>query len=296
MEEIGFHVAKRDDYQELTRWLVRVSQAPEQHCLHTWSGQRATGLQQQLQGYLDDAELCYVLGFCDGRLVGAMGAEYDEELGRGWLHGPHVTAGDWDSIATELFTRILSELPLKIQQFDAFLNVENTRARRFYGRQGFAEREHLNHEFWLAPSERVVSHEGGCIPIGGEQETSFKELYGALFPRAYYGADRVLQMESHQVLVLAEGARVLGFAVVSVEESEVGEVQFLGVREDSRRRGYGRRLLLSAVDWLLDVTGVSRITLNVGDELVHARSLYESAGFRLRFTGIGATRRGGSER
>ncbi|NIV30620.1 MAG: hypothetical protein GWN58_14315, partial [Anaerolineae bacterium] len=76
------------------------------------------------------------------------------------------------------------------------------------------EREHLNHDFWLLPGDRVVAGERGCVPIGEEQEASFKELYRALFPRAYYGADRVLQMESHQVLVLAEGARVLGFAVV----------------------------------------------------------------------------------
>jgi hypothetical protein len=35
---------------------------------------------------------------------------------------------------------------------------------------------------------------------------------------------------------------------------------------------------------------VPRVTLNVGDELVHAQELYESAGFRLRFTGVGLER------
>jgi ribosomal protein S18 acetylase RimI-like enzyme len=295
MEEIDFQVAKREDYQELTRWLVRVSQAPEQHCLHTWSGQSSAGLRQQLLGYLDDSELCYLLALHDGRLAGAMGAEYDEELGRGWLHGPHVFAGDWDPIAAELFGRLLAELPSKIQQFDVFLNVENKRARRFYARRGFEEREHASHDFWLVPGDRIPAGERGCVPIGEEQEASFKQLYAALFPTAYYSADRVLQMESHRVFVAAEGARVLGFAVTSVEEGDAGEVQFLGVREDCRRQGYGRRLLLSAVEWLLDVAGVSRVTLNVGDELVQARGLYESVGFRLRFTGIGVRRGGGAK-
>jgi GNAT superfamily N-acetyltransferase len=80
----------------------------------------------------------------------------------------------------------------------------------------------------------------------------------------------------------------LGFAVVSVEgdESE-GELQFFGVREDSRRKGYGRKLLLSAIDWLLDNAGVAQVCLNVGEDLVHARDLYESVGFWLRFTGVG---------
>ncbi|NIV30621.1 MAG: hypothetical protein GWN58_14320, partial [Anaerolineae bacterium] len=116
MEEIIYRAAERDGYGELAEWLVRVSQPPEQHCLLTWSGQSAAGLQQQLLGYLDDSELCYVLAFHDGRLVGAIGAEYDEELGRGWLHGPHVTAKDWEPIAEELVTRLLAELPSSIEQ------------------------------------------------------------------------------------------------------------------------------------------------------------------------------------
>jgi GNAT superfamily N-acetyltransferase len=293
MEEIMFRVAQRDEYRDLAEWLVQVSQAPEQHCLHTWSGQSAEGLQQQLLGYWDESELCYVLAQRDGRLVGAMGAEYDEELGRGWLHGPHVVAENWGPVAAALFTRLLVALPASIEQLHAFLNVENKRGRRFYAQQGFAEREHLNYEFWLAPVDRVVSEDGDCFPISKEQEASFMQLYEALFPRAYYSADRVLQMESHQVLVLAEGGQVLGFAVATTEDGEAGEIQFLGVREDCRRQGYGRRLLLSAIDWLLDSAGVSRVSLNVGEELVHARGLYESVGFRLRFTGVGLMRKPG---
>jgi hypothetical protein len=46
-------------------------------------------------------------------------------------------------------------------------------------------------------------------------------------------------------------------------------------------------LLLSAIDWLVDQAGVSGICLNVGEELAHARSLYERVGFRLRYAGIG---------
>jgi GNAT superfamily N-acetyltransferase len=290
MEDVIFRVAQRDDYRELAEWLVQMSQAPEQHCLHTWSGQSAEGLQQQLLSYWDESELCYIMALRDGQLVGAMGSECDEGLKRGWLHGPHVAARDWGLIAAELFTRLLAELPTCIGQLDAYLNVENARGRRFYARQGFKEREHLNYDFWLTPDERVVSGDRGCVLLGKEHETSFKQLYEALFPAAYYSAERVTHMigRSHQVLVAAEGDEVLGFAVVSTEGNEsVGEIQFFGVREDSRCQGYGGRLLLSAIDWLLDRAGVSRVCLNVGEELVHVRGLYENVGFRLQFTGVG---------
>jgi len=290
MEDITFQVAQRDDYGGLADWLVQMSQVPEQHCLHTWSGQTAKELQQQLLSYWHDSELYYVMALRDGRLAGAMGSEYDEGLERGWLHGPHVATGDWDLIAGELFTRLLSALPACIGQLGAYLNVENAWGRRFYVQQGFKEREHLNYDFWLTPEDRVVSGDEGCLLLGRKHETSFKQLYKALFPAAYYSAERVIHMvgHSHQVLVVAEGEEVLGFVVVSTEGSEsAGEIQFFGVREDRRRQGYGRRLLLSAIDWLLDRAGVSWVYLNVGEELVHARHLYESAGFRLRFTGIG---------
>jgi GNAT superfamily N-acetyltransferase len=290
MEEIILRAAQREDYQELAEWLVQVSQAPEQHCLHTWSGQSAEGLQQQLLGYWDESELRYVLALRGDQLVGAMGSEYDEGLERGWLHGPHVAAEDWGLVAVELFTRLMAELPTCIGQLDAYLNVENARGRRFYAQQGFKERENLNYEFCLTPEERIVSGERGYTLLGKEHETSFTQWYEALFPAAYYSADRVLQMmgQSHQVLVVAEGEEVLGFAVVSAEGGEsAGEIQFFGVREDSRRQGYGRRLLLSAIDWLLDSAGVSRVCLNVGEELVHAQGLYVSVGFRPRFIGVG---------
>jgi ribosomal protein S18 acetylase RimI-like enzyme len=296
MEDLTFQVAQRDDYRGLVEWLVQMSQAPNQHCLHTWSGQNANELHQQLLSYWDESELCYVMALGDGQLVGAMGSEYDEGLERGWLHGPHVATKDWELIAGELFTRLLAALPACIGQLDAYLNADNARGRRFYAQQGFREREHLNYEFWLTPEERAVSGDQGCRLLGKEHETSFKQLYEALFPAAYYSAGRVIQMvgQTHQVLVVAEREEVLGFVVVSAEGSEsAGEIQFFGVREDRRRQGYGRRLLLSAIDWLFDRAGVSWVCLNVGEELVQARCLYESVGFRLRFTGagLGKTRR-----
>ncbi len=84
---------------------------PTQHCLHTWVSGSAAELEQQLLSYLDDGELCYVLELRNGCLVGAMGSEYDEGLGHGWLHGPHAVAEQWDEIAAGLFARLRSALP-----------------------------------------------------------------------------------------------------------------------------------------------------------------------------------------
>jgi ribosomal protein S18 acetylase RimI-like enzyme len=291
MGKITFQVVHAEDYRELATWLVTMSEAPERQCLHTWSGESPEGLQERLLGYHFDCELLYYMALRNGNLVGAMGSEYDEELMRAWLHGPHAVEEGWEKIAGELYTRLCDHMRPGIKQWDAFLNVEYTRGRRFYSERGFDEMAHLNYEFWLEPERRVISGERGAELLREDQRVSFKRLYGAHFPGGYYSADRIIGMtgRSHQVLVIADGHDVLGYAVVSAEGGAggLGELQFLGVREDCRGKGHGRRLLLTAVDWLLDGIGVSRISLNVNEELVGARSLYESVGFRLRFTGIG---------
>ena len=78
-----FRVAQQDNYQKLARWIVGMSCLPEQHCLHSWSGESADVLYRELLSYLAALELCYLIAFQDGQLVGAMGCEYDSELGRG---------------------------------------------------------------------------------------------------------------------------------------------------------------------------------------------------------------------
>jgi ribosomal protein S18 acetylase RimI-like enzyme len=290
MERLLYRVAQRDHYQELAEWLVHISRSPERHCLHSWSGQNSDALWQQLLSYLDDAELCYIIAHRNSTMVGAMGSEYDEELGRGWLHGPHVMNEIWDDIASELYTRLLKEIPACITQLDAYLNIANVRGRRFYARRGFKERESLSHEFWLTTDDRAVSSDRSYTLLDERHEASFIRLFDTLFPTAYYSGQRILRMlgGSHQVLVVADEGEVLGFAVVSIEKNlSMGEIQFLGVREDCRGRDYGKSLLLMTIDWLLDSVGVSRVSLSVGEELIHARSLYESVGFKLQFTGVG---------
>jgi ribosomal protein S18 acetylase RimI-like enzyme len=298
LETITFRAANLDDLPGLASWIVELSQTPRQHCLHSWSSGDPDALAQQLSKYLSESELLYVVAQRGAEVVGAMGCEYDSELGRGWLHGPHVALPEWDVLADELFARVLDGLPESITTLDAYLNTENGRGRAFYRRQGFEESLGLSHDFRLTRNEEVPPDESPCVPVEKRHEASFLELFAALFPKAYYSGQRILRMigESHQAFVATDGEEVLGFSVVAVDEGRTtAEVEFVGVREDCRGRGLGKRLLVTAVHWLVDVAHVSEVGLNVRDELADARRLYESVGFDLRFSGVGMRRELGQQ-
>ena len=234
--------------------------------------------------------ISHVLAFQGENLVGAMGCEYDEELHRGWLHGPHAKIDDWDSLAEDLFVRVVEALPPSVTILDAYPNTANTRAVDFYGRHGFSEVGGVSHVYGLTSESRVASRAAPCVRLQKCHEPSFLELYHTLFLNAYYSGRRVLSMigSSYRVFVISEGVDVLGFAAGSANEgSKSGEVQFVGVREDRRGKGLGRRLLCAVVDWLFDGAAVSEVTLNVHQDVPHARSLYESVGFTRRYSGLG---------
>ena len=93
--------------------------------------------------------ISHVLAFQGENLVGAMGCEYDEELHRGWLHGPHAKIDDWDSLAEDLFVRVVEALPPSVTILDAYPNTANTRAVDFYGRHGFVEVGGVSHVYGL---------------------------------------------------------------------------------------------------------------------------------------------------
>jgi len=152
MQNITVEIASKENFAELADWLVAVGQAPQQQCLHTWSGGTVDALRQEMLGYWKDGELVYVLAHQNEHLMGAMGSEFDVQLQRAWLRGPHVVAQDWEAPAGLLFTRLLQVLLEVIHRMDAYLNIENRRGRQFYIRQEFKEDARLNYDFWLEPA------------------------------------------------------------------------------------------------------------------------------------------------
>lgn len=298
MTDKALHIkpVKEDEFLILANWIIETNRSPEWQCLHSWSGQSAAELRDQLRRDWEAGELCYLIALEGGKWVGSIGAEYDLELGRAWIHGPHSIPGMWSRIALTLYESLTEDFPAGITRRDVFLNIENGRAQRFYAAQGFQQRPTLSFEYCLQSEARPEPGTELLDSLTGANFESFKKLFLALFPIAYYSPERIRQMDgdSHRVFIILEADIVQGFVTLSLNRgSASGEIQFLGIRDECRGMGYGRRLLLAAVDWLIDQEGKSLVCLNVNDENDPAIALYETLGFELLYTGVGLSKLSG---
>ena len=140
-----------------------------------------------------------------------------------------------------------------------------------------------------APWNRSRRNWSACDSLDPLHAQQFVALHDSVFPRTYATGQRILDKldDAHRVFVHAEGDEVQGYAYAAIEEeSGDGSVEFIGVREDARGKGLGRKLLQTALHWLFEVKQVPQATLVVNDDLTNARALYESVGFRLKYTGV----------
>jgi GNAT superfamily N-acetyltransferase len=287
MNTIEIIKARREDFPAIARLMAGQNGIAEFQCIH--SGEGYESILQTMVKWDEISEICFAIAVQNGHLVGVLGCEFDEELGRGWLWGPFVLTSAWEELAGALLEKLLALLPTAIRRLDFFLNQANQRAYRFYLEHGF--REPKKSHVYVAPRPQAppVFLEP-CSPLPAAQSEPFRVLHDTIFPRTYYTGQDILDQldDDHCVYVCAHGEDLLGYVYAILDESAEGYVEFLGVRADARGRGLGKRLLLTALNWLFEVKKVSEVGLTVSDEQINARSLYEMVGFRIRYTGVSA--------
>ncbi len=126
MEADCIRLATANDLRATGALVAESCSEPAAHCLHSWSGESSDEVAVELAEIHARGELVYALAESAGGLLGAYGCEYDRELGRGWLLGPHARQ-DWDSVGSRLHGPLRAALPPGITRLTAFLNVANER-------------------------------------------------------------------------------------------------------------------------------------------------------------------------
>ncbi len=290
MTDPDFRILGYKDIPDLVNFIIPICIKPAQHCIHSWAGDEVDELISDLRKLHSDGELIYSGIYKDNRLTAALGCEFEVELGRGWLLGPHSISGDYSKIPA-LFTYLRTSLPEKISIFDSFPNLANTGSQKFYLSQGFAERDHNTHQYVLRRKDFCPSDsEYKFADFSPEFKPSFKYLYNKLFPNTYYSANRIIELngQRHQIFLNTVDGETAAFVIANRSEDKTrGEIDFLGVAEKYRKTGIGSGLLSKAVAWVFSDLSVKVISLTVNDNLSGARSLYAKHGFKLKYSGVG---------
>ncbi len=290
MDNITIKQAKAEYFETISKLIAEQNKSPEIHCIQSDTGADSQSIQNEMVRLAAEDGICFMTAFQNGDLIGSLGCELDQELGRGWTRGPFIISktDEWEGVASALLEGLQNTLPSTIHWLDSFLNIANERGNKFYLAHGFQQLR-LVHVYAARAYEVPLGNLSACGSLDARQGPKFITLHDSIFAQTYATGQRILDKldDDHRVFVHTRGEELLGYLYAAVEEETGdGSVEFIGVREDARGKGVGRELLQTALHWLFDVKKVSQAALVVNDNLTNARSLYESVGFRLKYTGV----------
>jgi len=287
MSEATIRKAEPEDFPNIAKLAVKLCASPEPHCIHTWAGEQAEEIAADWQNLSQDEELIFVVAIENGEITGALGAEYDDELGRSWLIGPHVQKGAWETSAALLFDHLLPLLPESIWRYNAYLNLDNKRGIDFYRQRDFTG-DSIAHVYRVIPPQTPSDSLDSCALLAPTQNPSLLKLHSAAFPNTYISAQEMIDAidDSHRIFVIGQESEIIGYLYATIDDSTSrGDIEFLAVSPDHRRRGHGKKLLRAALHWLFAEKATADVILNVRDELTNAKALYQSVGFTLQYSG-----------
>jgi len=273
------------DLPEVSRFIAALNSQPEHHIAYYGN------TPDEIEYYLLEEqtippEESYLLARSDGNLAGVIGLEYDLELGRAWIEGPLISIQDWKNLAELLYERIVEIIPEGINDYELAGDTRNRKLEQFAAKHGYrTSGDAALLVFQPASLEHLPNVSESRLTPGLADQ--FQDLHDKLFPGTYYNGKQLYQKidSTHRVFVVSEAGRLLGyvFAYVSPEIGESG-IDFIGVEQDQRKRGIGKRLLVTALHWIFSFSEVRVVSLAVDVENTAAVKLYQSSGFNYERT------------
>jgi ribosomal protein S18 acetylase RimI-like enzyme len=223
-------------------------------------------------------------------VLGFVGVDVDHELGRAWIHGPFVEDQHWDVLADRMLHRAVAVAG--VDDLELVGDAANERLSALALRNAFS-RGRLSFALEI-DRERVARLPNAVLPrLEGSQRAAFAALHEKLFPRTYYSGAQLAEQSAGgeaTVLVLVEHGRLVGYAVGRIDSGGEGYVDFVGVTEDARGSGRGRRLMTAICQALLEQPERSKVSLTVYEDNRAALALYDALGFTRAASMIGFRR------
>ena len=217
----------------------------------------------------------------DGDIVGFLGADLDEELGRAYLYGPLVDDDAWDTVSDELYERTLALLPHGIDHLNLFYDLANRNLEAFARRHGFAHYKD-NYQLGFERARLDSLPPEGAEEAGPGHRDELVALHDRLFPATWLpGPKMFAEVDEHKKLfVRSDEERALGYVYATVEPATwEATIEYVGTVEDARGRGIATALVASAMRWMFSFPQVGKTWLSLDRDNGAARRVYEKLGW-----------------
>jgi ribosomal protein S18 acetylase RimI-like enzyme len=291
---VTIHTAHAAELDEIARFIARQQESPES-CV-PFFGRTPPEVASEIEAWGASWPRQSLVAKLSESIVGFIGADVDPEQGRVWLHGPFAEPGQWDSLADVLLERVLTDVvPGEVGDLELAGDVANERLGDLARRHGFRRgKPSRSLEIGRDAISRLPSI---TLPaLGADHHAEFVALHDKLFPGTYYSGAQLVRQHTRAeaiVLQLVESERLTGYAAGRADPSGEGYLDFLGVAEDARGAGRGRRLVTSICQRLVGGTDATKVALTVYEDNAPALALYEGLGFAHVASLVGYRRRPG---
>ncbi|GAB3796245.1 GNAT family N-acetyltransferase [Virgibacillus kimchii] len=217
----------------------------------------------------------------DGRLVGWIGADTDEDTAEVW--GPFIDGEYEIDLALALWEKLLEQLSPTVIHFILFPNRENVLVKDFAEELQFKQK---TDQAILIFSEEQLKKlpKTDLEPLTQADHPEFIRLHDEAFPGTYYSGREIIERlhQTNTAFVLRDEGRLAGYVYVEADpEFGGGSIEFIAVHPAFRGKGCGKKLLTGAVYWLFTFDSIDEIKLTVGADHQNALGLYKSVGFNV---------------
>lgn len=292
MSDLRIRRARPDEHEAVLDLIAAEQSDLARACCYV--GTERAGIAAELDDLDVDWRDTLLVAETEGRVTGAVLADYDTDLGRSWIHGPWVP-GAWAGPARALVEAMVAALPQGITDHEISADVAHTAMAALAADLGWPASE-PNHVYvadagiasaWPADDPRVREPRADDLP-------DLQPLHDQEFPATYYPARRLLEgAASGEFLVgVADDGEFLGYAAGRIQADGEGYLDFVAVPDAARGRGAGRALVVTVGRRIIAASPRGTLNLTVQDHRVPAQRLYEALGFRREASIVGYRTRG----
>ncbi len=268
---VHFTPAREEDLPEMAVLAAGFQAQPE--WASAYLGTEADGIEAEVAG-IDDWPAVSVVAREATGISGWLIGEVDDEIGRVWWLGPFGDPRYFDTLhatARALVDPAITEEELAIDEGGEPL-------RRWAASHGFVEGEGSA----ILKADLPLDYPpGGAVrPIQQDDGPRIGALHERLFPNTHLTGRQLVEDgdSSHVRLVVCAGPKSVGYVAVERQPDGGGYIDFLGVHEDHRGKGYAKDLIVAGAR-SLEGLGCTEVHLSVRASNTAARTLYASLGF-----------------